>query len=253
MKSLLLNQVIALVTSKKPQFQKYLSNAKNSFRSDSVNGMIRVYTPFNDEDRNVPPNDSKGIAADARSIVREFEEEFANIVNLIATNDVGNQSAVADVCGLNDAGEEVVVLKDVPVTHLLYLEKALADLRAFVEAAPTLNPMQNWTYDDNRDCYVTEPARSVRTTKQKTRFVKAEATEHHPAQVEIFDEDVPVGTWATTYISTAFDGATKKNFLKRIDSLVDGVKKARERANSLQVEQSRFGNQIVDFVFGNDV
>lgn len=113
--------------------------------------------------------------------------------------------------------------------------------------------MQNWTYDENRDCCVTEPTRSVRTTKQKTRFVKAEATEHHPAQVEIFDEDVPVGTWATTYISTAFDGATKKSFLKRVDSLIDGVKKARERANSLQVEQVRFGNQIVDFVFGNDV
>lgn len=74
-----------------------MSAAKKSFRSESVNGMIRVYTPFNDEDRNVPPNDSKGIAADARSIVREFEEEFANIVNLIATNYVGNRSAGADV------------------------------------------------------------------------------------------------------------------------------------------------------------
>ena len=31
MKSLLLNQVIALVTSKKPQFQKYLSNATRLF------------------------------------------------------------------------------------------------------------------------------------------------------------------------------------------------------------------------------
>ena len=253
MKNLLLNQVIALVTSKKPQFQKYLTSAKGAFRSEAVNGMIRVYTPFNDEDRNVPPNDSKGIAVDARSVVREFEEEFANIVNLIATNDVGNQNAVADVCGVDDSGEEVVVLKDVPVTHLLYLEKALADLRSFVETAPTLNPMQNWTYDENRDCYATEPVRSIRTAKQKTRFVKAEATEHHPAQVEIFDEDIPVGTWATTYISTAFDSATKKSILKRVDSLIDGVKKARERANSLQVEQVRFGNQIVDFVFGNDV
>ncbi|MDO5561469.1 MAG: type V CRISPR-associated protein Cas12a/Cpf1, partial [bacterium] len=72
-----------------------------------------------------------------------------------------------------------------------------------------------------------KPKESVeKYEERKQKFVKAEATDKFPAQVEVFDEDVPVGTWNTTYISTALDVTTKKEYIKRVDNLIDAVKKA---------------------------
>ncbi len=248
-KKILLNQVVALVTGKKTQYQKAMAKEFGVVKQDAVDGLIRSYAPFNDEDKNIPTNDSKGIAVDLRTIIRNFGDQFSEMVDLIATNDVGNQTAIANVMVACPSGDDVCVLKDVPVTHLLYLEKALSEMRNFIANLPVLNSMYKWTFDDNRDCFVTVPIQSTRTSKRKYKFVKAEATDKHPAQVDVYDEDVPVGIWNTTYISTALDGTTKKEYLRRIDALIDGVKKAREIANGREVEMIHYGGEIVDFIF----
>lgn len=241
-----LNQIVALVNGKKTEYQKTITKMYHGLKQELVDGLVRVYTPFDDEDRNRPPEDSKGIALKLSDVLTEFGEKFSYIVNLVAANDLGNVKA-------EDAVEVdgVAVLTNVPVTHLLYLEKALTDLHTFVSSLPTLNPTRDWVWDEANGRYKTAPVETIRTTKRKTRFVKAEATDKHPAQVEVFDEDVPVGTWATTYISTALPPTKKKLYLSRVEALRDAVKEARERANSIDVDTSKadYGKKIIDFVF----
>lgn len=246
-KNPVLNQVVALVTGKKSQYQKAITKSYHGLKQEQVDGLIRNYVPFDDEDKNKPNDDSKGIALDLKELIKDFGVLFADIVDIVATNDVGNQQAKADV-----VVDELVVLKDVPVTHLLYLEKALLDAHTFISGLPVLNPMRQWTWDDGAGVYKTAPVATTRTAKRKTKFVKAEATDKHPAQVEVFDEDVPVGTWETTYISSAIPLSKKKEYLQRIDALRDAIKRAREVANSIEVENVKFGDNIIEYIFAEE-
>ena len=245
-KKTVLNQIVAVVTGRKSDYQKRITKLHHSTKQDMVDGLIRRYQPYDDADKTIPNNDSKAIQVDLRQTVREFGNLFEETVNLIATQDVANCKAKADV-----EVDGKTILKDVPITHLLYLEKALDDMRTFVESLPELRKDFKWKWDKERDCYATEPVESTRTGKRKVRFVKAEATDKHPAQVDVFDEDIGIGTWSTTYISQALDVPTKKQFLANINALRDAVKKAREVANSIEVEPQGYGGAVVRFCFEN--
>ena len=244
-KKALLNQIVAIVTGQKSGYQKQITKIYHSLKQDQVDGLIRSYQPYDDADKTIPANDSKAIQVDLRTVIAEFKELFIETANLTATQDVANCNAKADV-----VVDEQVVLSDVPVTHLLYLEKALTDMRTFIDNLPTLLPIHKWEWDTYRDCYATKPVQSTRTSKRKMKFVKAEATDKHPAQVDVFDEDVGVGTWNTTYISSALAVDQKKELVRKIEALRNAVKKAREVANSIEVENQQYGKQICEFVFG---
>ena len=82
------------------------------------------------------------------------------------------------------------LLRDVPVSYLLFLEKQLVDLHTFVKKLPVLDAAESWTIDPSADCWRTEAVRTMRTKKVPRNHVKAEATEKHPAQVEVYYEDV---------------------------------------------------------------
>src|SRR5438132_1009448 len=79
--------------------------------------------------------------------------------------------------------------------------------------------------------------------------VKYEATKEHPAQVEMYMEDVWVGTWTTTKLSGAIPAATRNAMLERVRKLLDAVKEAREEANLLQVQTQKLGDALLAYVF----
>ena len=104
------------------------------------------------------------------------------------------------------------VLKDVPVTTLLFLEKQLVDIHTFVEKLPTLDPGEAWNYSPDVDHYVSESYQTTKTKKVLKNHVKAEATKEHPAQVETYTEDVVVGYWTTVKFSGAVPRGKKTSF-----------------------------------------
>jgi len=79
--------------------------------------------------------------------------------------------------------------------------------------------------------------------------VKYEATKEHPAQVEMYMEDVWVGTWTTTKFSGAIPVATRNAMLERVRKLTDAVKTAREEANGLEVRGQKVGAAVLGYVF----
>jgi hypothetical protein len=96
---------------------------------------------------------------------------------------------------------------------------------------------------------VTEAVQTVRTKKIPRNHVKAEATEHHPAQVEVYYEDVPVGYWRTVKFSGAMPARRVNEILERVEKLQQAVKFAREEANSVEIEDQRIGETVFYYLF----
>ena len=87
--------------------------------------------------------------------------QVESMLNVVMTQENGNTQArgTIEVGGKN-------FLTDVPVGSLMFLEHQLVDLHTFVTNLPVLPPDREWKYDDNRDCHVTDPIRSIKTAKR---------------------------------------------------------------------------------------
>ena len=80
--------------------------------------------------------------------------------------------------------------------------------------------------------------------------MKAEATDKHPAQVEIYYEDNIVGLWKTTKFSGAVPASKVAEMLGRVETLQKAVKFAREKANSTEAPRQQVGAKLLAYVFG---
>ena len=160
------------------------------------------------------------------------------------TKDWANRTACADV-----TVDGQLLLAQVPVPYLLFLEKQLTDLSAFVRKLPVLDAAESWNLDPSTDAWKTEQVRTIRTRKVPRNHVKAEATENHPAQVEVYYEDVPVGYWTTVKFSGALPARRVNELRERVEKLQQAVKFAREEANAAEVTDQRMGEAVFGYLF----
>jgi hypothetical protein len=170
---------------------------------------------------------------------------LTELFDVVATQDAANCLAKANV-----VVDGTPLLKNVPVTTLLFLEKQLVDLHTFVEKLPTLDPGEAWSYNEEVDHYASEPYQTTKTKKVLKNHVKAEATKEHPAQVETYTEDVVVGYWTTVKFSGAVPARERNEMLGRVRKLQEAVKSAREEANGAEVELKKLGGAVFQYVFG---
>jgi hypothetical protein len=240
-----LNQIIALMPGKKALAHKTITDAYQVLqKSGMLEGISRVYKPRDDEGEQYPP-EKKLVQLKAWDSIHQVGASLTELFDIVATQDYANCQARANV-----VVGGTTLLKDVPVTHLLFLEKQLVDLHTFVEKLPTLDPAEAWEYNADADCYSSEPYQTTKTKKVMKNHVKAEATKEHPAQVETYTEDVVVGYWTTIKFSGAQPARDKNDMLERVRKLQEAVKAAREEANSLVVEEHKTGKPVLDYVFG---
>ena len=99
------------------------------------------------------------------------------------------------------------------------------------------------------DWWKTDPVRTIRTKKVPRNHVKAEATEKHPAQVEVYYEDIPVGYWTTVKFSGALPARRVNELVDRVEKLQHAVKFAREEANNMEITDQRVGGVVFDYLF----
>jgi hypothetical protein len=76
----------------------------------------------------------------------------------------------------------------------------------------------------------------------------AEATPQHPAQVQMYMEDVPAGDWTTVKFSGALPAARVRVLLDRVTALQQAVKYAREEANTAEVTDREAGEAIFRYL-----
>jgi len=239
-----LNQVNALVTGQKGEAEKVVGEFyKVLQKPDLFEGMERTYKPLDEETGEKLPAESQKVQFRVNQLMENSSKKWAEMWDLVFTQDVGNQSARADI-----VVDGRVVVPQVPVTSLLFLEKQINDVETFLSKLPTPDPAEDWVQDENTDLLKTKQTLSNRTKKIPRNHVKAEATQHHPAQVEVYSEDVHVGSWQKIRYSGSIPAKSKNNLLEKARKLKNAVKLAREEANMLDVKLVKIGEPIFKFL-----
>ena len=239
-----LNQIIAVEKSVKSKSFQDLTEAHHAVQKPTLlSGLARMYQPKDEEGEQLPPESTK-VQIKSEEILRDTAATLTRLFDVTATKDWANCHAKADV-----TVDGQVLLRDVPVTYLLFLEKQLTDLHTFVKKLPVLDAAESWTFDASADCYRTDAVRTIRTKKVPRNHVKAEATEHHPAQVEVYYEDIPVGYWSTTKFSGSLPARRVRELIARVEKLQAAVKFAREEANGAEVTDQRVGDAVFGYLF----
>lgn len=238
-----LNQIVAIANGKKSRLEKERDSIyKKLQKKELVAGIARTYQP-DAEDGEPQPDERKNIQYSVPQAADQFASVMTDLMDVIATQDWNNCEARADV-----VVDGSTLLKDVPVTNLMFLEKQLVDIHTFVNHMPTLDPAEDWNWSEEAECYRSDASKTVKTKKVRKNHVLAEATKEHKAQVEVFTEDERVGEWTTHKFSGAVPASQKTAMLDRVRKLQDAVKCAREEANSKDAELIKIGADVFGYI-----
>lgn len=240
-----LNQIIAVEKGVKSGSLRELTDAHHALQKPALlAGISRTYQPKDEEGEQLPPESTR-VQVKTEDVLRQTATVLTRLFDVTATKDWANCSAKADVVVDGRA-----LLRDVPVSYLLFLEKQLVDLHTFVKKLPLLDAAEDWSFEESADCWRTDQVRTIRTKKVPRNHVKAEATEKHPAQVEVYYEDIAVGYWTTVKFSGALPARRVNELLDRVEKLQHAVKFAREEANGADVTDQTTGEVVFGYLFG---
>lgn len=109
----------------------------------------------------------------------------------------------------------------------------MTDIQTVINAIPVLDSVEDWKLDANSGLYKTDAIVTHRTKKIARPIVLYQATEQHPAQTQLIQEDVIGGYWSTVKLSGAMAAPEKQQIQERIATLLKAVKMAREEANTV--------------------
>lgn len=240
-----LNQIIAVEKGIKSRSFQEITEAHHALQKQTaLAGIARTYRPKDEEGEPLPPESTR-VQLKADEVIRQVTESLTRLFDITATKDWTNCRAKADV-----VVDGQTLLTQVPATYLLFLEKQLVDLHTFVKKLPVLDAAETWQFDQSADCWATEPVQTIKTKKLPRNHVKAEATDKHPAQVDVYYEDVIVGYWRTVKFSGALPAQRINELLGRVERLQAAVKFAREEANATDADEQKVGERIFQYLFG---
>lgn len=239
-----LNQILAVRDGIKSRTYAAITEIDKRMRKeDLLSGISRTYRP-KDEDGDQLPDETKLVQVAMPDVIADLRAQLEEVWNITATAEYANTSARADIT-LDDG---TVVLESVPVLFLLPMEKQLTDHRTMVSRMPVLDPAEHWAWDPNANAYKADVHETTKTRKVPKAFVAYDATPEHPAQVQVFQEDEIVGTWATTKYSGALPAARRAELIRHADDLLKAVKKAREAANDMDVTNQIVAGPLLDYL-----
>lgn len=243
MSRLVLHQIIAAEKGAKSRLESVITEIyKGIQKPEEFKGFIKKYTPKDDEGERFQ-DEKKVIQRNYVDTIKKAKKAFADLFDTTATRDYANCNARADVI------LDGFTIVQAPVTYLLFLEKKLVDIHTMVKALPTLDPDHEWTPDAQDNFFRSETVQTVKTKKINTVVTLAPATTEHAAQAQLAQEDVSIGHWDTTNLSGAIPMKQKEEILERIERVIKEVKFAREKANTTEVDEQRFGDAILAQIF----
>lgn len=240
-----LNQILAVEKGIKNEVETDFTKLYHLIQKpDPFAGLSRTYRPLDDVNGVQLPNEYKRVQVNVPDVLGTVATVLTRLFDVTASKDWSNTFASASV-----EVDGKVLLTEVPVTYLLFLEKKLTDLHTFISRLPTLDPNETWRLDENTGLYASEPVQTIRNSRIKEPLVLFPATDKHPAQVQVVDRDVPEGTWTITKLSGAISEPQKTKLLERVRKLHEAVKKAREAANSIDAVDSKVGERLFEYLF----
>lgn len=240
-----LNQIIAIEKGVKSRAYSEVGELhKINQKPELFNGFEKKYQKKDEAGEELPP-EKKKVQYDTTEILKRLQRLSGELFEVTARKDWTNSHAVADI----KVGEETV-LKGVPVTYLLFLEKQLTDLRTFFDHLPVLDEGEQWNKDPNSGLYKSAIVSTHRTKKVQKPIVLYDATDKHPAQTQLITEDIIAGHWNQEKHSGAFPAPDKTKLLENVDALLIAVKEAREAANGTEeVTSPDVGEAVFEYLY----
>jgi hypothetical protein len=240
-----LNQIIAIEKGMKSTTESEITEAYHLAQKPEVfNGLNRIYEPKDEMGEPLPP-EQQVITMTAPELTKMFSASLVKLFDITATKVYGNTNAKADV-----VVDGETLLENVPVEYLLFLEKRLQDVATYINKLPILDPAVDWHFDEAKGIFASDPTTTHRTKKVLRNHIKADATDKHPAQVDVYTEDETVGYWKLTRFSGAMPVPLRDQWREKVRKLQAAVKFAREEANSLHVENVSTGDAVFRYLFG---
>ncbi|MFN8996601.1 MAG: hypothetical protein ACK5X3_23475 [Pseudomonadota bacterium] len=241
-----LNQIIAVLKTVKSNSDKAITELYHRIQKDKLfSGLSKTYQP-KDDDGQVYPPELNNVVYKAPELLENFVSSVAEWYDLAYSQDMANTTAKADV-----VVDGVVILENVPITHLLFLEDRLAEVKAFVSKLPALPVDKDWSYSAAKGFYVTPPKESLKFKKITNFVVAYEATPEHPAQIREVSKDEAEGTWTTIEYHSGLPSDRVKVLAKRVDKLIAAVLQARQEANSQVVTEAKSAEKIFGYLFAD--
>lgn len=239
-----LHQILAVEGDLKNRAQEALANARGIFASDALSGLVRRYRPSEENGEPLPAED-KELVAKVPDVLADVRAAYGEWLDVAMQKEITNQTTGADV-----EVDGVIVLSGMPAPALLNLEGKLLELRGIYAAIPTTDSSERWQWDKAQGAWVSEPHITYRTNKVPKTHVAYEATKEHPAQIQVYTEDIRIGEWSTVKISGMEAPANKRQLLERVDKLLKAVKQARQRANNATVIDTTVADSIFGYIHG---
>lgn len=207
----------------------------------------RVTFQPSEEGAQAQTEEQSDIQTTVRQELKWFTDLWASAIDTSLRVAEGNTQAFADIV-LDD---DTVLMPHVPATALLELEKRVAEFQELLAAVPTLDPAKGFSPDGQKGegIYVARTRETTRTKKLQKGIILAQATKEHPAQTALITEDSPVGRLTTQEWSGLITPAQKADMLERVEALGRAVKKARSRANEVELkERHEIGKKLFGYV-----
>jgi hypothetical protein len=240
-----LNQVLAIEKGVKSRVYGEVTTMNASAQKPALfNGFAKAYKPKEEDGEQFPPESSR-VQMNAREMLTSLSRLLSELCDVTAAKDWANCNAKADV-----VVDGKVLVKAAPATYLLFLEKQLNDVQTFVTNLPTLDPAEEWRFDEPTNLYKSETSKTARTKKVQKPIVLYDATEKHPAQTQLITEDVVIGHWDTVKQSGALPVRRRTEVLERIERLIKAVKFAREEANAQEAPEQKVGDALFAYLVG---
>lgn len=246
-----LHEVLAVdrELEKKDQEERGSAMALFTGRPELFQGFIKTLLMFKEDDKveEAAHAETMRIYLQVDQVLEQALQHTIRYMDALAQKERTNQAARADL--ILDNGD--VLLRDVPVTTLLALERIVADTIKLYGTIPVLAAGIEWDPDSNLGEGVYKAKPDIKRLKTKTvqkPIVLHEATDRHPAQVQLISDTIPVGEYTDQRWSSLMVPRRKMTLLARLEELQRAVKQARMRANTTQIVPVSIGKILVDWI-----
>lgn len=250
-----LHQLLAVQGDVKNQYNHIIEERKVTFskKADHFLEGHRKLEMFDEERKREESAHAqhKEMVSTVPAQVNYMREAIERRVDHMLQTAATNQNASADwlVNGVPLGGSDGEKL---PVVFLLEMEQVLKDLEQVIQKIPTLAPGVKWVPDSQKGkgVYRAEFNEESLRSEKKLRWQEvAPATDKHQAQVQTWNEDIPVGKYVMEKYSSMITPAAKSRLLAVIAKRMEELKHARQRANSTEIVQRRVAKSLMDSIF----
>ncbi len=182
------------------------------------------YAEFPDNTETVP------VATTVEDKLNYIFDVSSEYFDAAAQKDLANTKAKADLII-----DGLTLLTDVPATTLLFIENKFKVIRNLLGSIKTLDQAKIWSTTPTKNVFTApETFKVIKETVKEWRIV-APATEKHPAQSQLVEDNQLRAVKYITEMSGLISSAQLSSLLKKCDKLINAAKTARQTANDVDI------------------